>query len=57
MCSKWFAKALGNEGLYKLLDGFNDKSCYVKTIFGYCDGEVTKLFEGVTHGMMVAPRG
>ena len=34
---KWFFKKCGNNGLYKLLDGFEDKSAIAQCIIGYCD--------------------
>ena len=36
---KWFLKALGHEGLPKMLAGFDDKSAYAQCIFAYSPGE------------------
>ena len=36
---KWFLKALGPEGLPKMLAGFDDKSAYAQCIFAYSPGE------------------
>ena len=51
---KWFLKELGPSGLYKILSGWEDKSGYAISIFGYADGTKDsngeyniKLFEGM----------
>ena len=31
---------MGPEGISKLLDGFEDKSAYAQTIFGYMSSEI-----------------
>ncbi|KAJ1679993.1 nucleoside triphosphate pyrophosphohydrolase ham1 [Spiromyces aspiralis] len=56
---KWFLKELKPEGLYKMLDGFSDKSGYALCTFAYCagPGHDPILFEGKTPGTIVAPRG
>ena len=36
---KWFLKALGHEGLPRMLAGFDDKSAYAQCIFAYSPGE------------------
>lgn len=50
-CSKWFLSSIGPEGLSRLLDGFEDKSAYAQTIFGYMAPELTEpiLFIGRTN--------
>ena len=44
-----FLEALKPEGLYKLLDGFNDKSAYSLCTFAYCEGpkKEVEIFEGI----------
>eukprot|EP00744_Colponema_vietnamica_P010799 GILI01015222.1.p1 GENE.GILI01015222.1~~GILI01015222.1.p1 ORF type:complete len:208 (-),score=12.72 GILI01015222.1:36-638(-) len=55
---KWFLGAMGNEGLPKLLAGFEDKSAYASCIFTLCVDESTVLhFEGRCNGRIVSPRG
>jgi len=56
---KWFLKKLGPDGLHKMLGSYEDKSAYAQTIFGYCEGpgKPVKLFNGVTNGSIVIPRG
>ena len=43
-----FLEALKPEGLYKLLDGFDDKSAYSLCTFAYCEGtgKPVELFQG-----------
>ena len=43
-----FLEALKPEGLYKLLDGFDDKSAYSLCTFAYCEGtgSPVELFQG-----------
>ena len=36
---KWFLKALGHEGLPRMLAGFDDKSAYAQCVFAYSPGE------------------
>lgn len=53
---------IGPEGLYKILDGWEDKSAEAVCTFAYSPG-VTKtedeviLFQGKTEGNIVSPRG
>jgi inosine triphosphate pyrophosphatase len=56
---KWFLKELGPDGLYKLLDSFENKSAYALCTFAYCEGpgKDVILFEGRTNGHIVSPRG
>ncbi|XP_037028649.1 inosine triphosphate pyrophosphatase-like [Bradysia coprophila] len=56
---KWFVQRLGPEGLYTLLEGWDDKSAQAICTFAYApcaDGEVI-LFQGITEGHIVYPRG
>eukprot|EP01116_Phalansterium_solitarium_P023198 TRINITY_DN8003_c0_g1_i1.p2 TRINITY_DN8003_c0_g1~~TRINITY_DN8003_c0_g1_i1.p2 ORF type:complete len:211 (-),score=75.26 TRINITY_DN8003_c0_g1_i1:135-767(-) len=56
---KWFLEKLGNEGLNKLLVGFEDKSAYAMCIFAFAWGpdEEPIVFCGRTEGKIVMPRG
>lgn len=56
---KWFFEKVGNEGLYKMLEGFEDKSGYAQCIFTFCAGpeSVPVTFVGRTYGKIVKPRG
>lgn len=56
---KWFLEKLGPEGLHKLLAGFEDKTAQAICTFAYSKGENSEviLFQGITHGTIVAPRG
>lgn len=56
---KWFLEKLQPEGLYKLLDGWEDKSAEAVCTFAYTDNENEKviLFQGRTEGDIVFPRG
>ncbi|KZS91298.1 Ham1-like protein [Sistotremastrum niveocremeum HHB9708] len=56
---KDFLTKLGNEGLFKLLSGFEDKGATALCTFAYSAGPGTEpiLFEGRTEGRIVPPRG
>lgn len=56
---KMFLEKLGLDGLYKLLEGFEDKSAYALCYYAYCagPGKETVLFCGKTDGTIVQPRG
>lgn len=57
---KWFLKAVGPEGLHKMLAGFEDKSAYALCTFGFCTGEPdaeVHVFPGRCDGTIVAPKG
>lgn len=56
---KWFLERLGPEGLYKLLEGWDDKSAQAVCTFAYTSnaGEEVVLFQGITEGNIVLPRG
>ena len=57
--SKFFLKKLGLEGLNTLLAGFEDKTGEAKCIFALrmSPSAEVRLFEGVTKGTVVPPRG
>jgi inosine triphosphate pyrophosphatase len=51
-CSrKWFLKKLGNEGLLKMLDGFEDKSAFALCCFAFSPGndKAPILFNGIVN--------
>ncbi|CAG9800779.1 unnamed protein product [Chironomus riparius] len=54
-----FLEKLGPENLYKLLDGFEDKTANAICTLGFCRDQHSEvvLFQGVTEGTIVAPRG
>ena len=57
---KDFYKAMKNEGLYKLLEAFEDKSAVAQCIIAYIDEEHKDkplLFPGRTPGCIVKPTG
>lgn len=55
---KWFLADLKNEGLCKLLDGYQDRSATALVCFGLYDGHELKIFEGEREGVIAAsPRG
>ncbi|EFN69846.1 Inosine triphosphate pyrophosphatase [Camponotus floridanus] len=56
---KWFLERLGPEGLYKMLDGWEDKSAEAVCTFAYCSGTDARvfIFQGRTQGTIVSPRG
>jgi inosine triphosphate pyrophosphatase len=56
--AKWFVKAIGIEGIYKLTETFKSTSATARTLIGYADeaGNV-HFFEGSISGMLVPPRG
>ena len=57
---KWFLDKLKPEGIYKMLNGWEDKSAYALCTFAYSSGcpcDEIVLFRGVTYGKIVEPRG
>lgn len=55
---KWFMKTVGNDGLFKMAEAFDNYGAEAKTIIGYTDGSgAIKFFEGAFRGTIVAPRG
>lgn len=52
--------SLGNEGLVKMLAGFEDKTAEAVCTLAYCAGgpiDPVVLFQGKTQGRIVMPRG
>lgn len=56
---KWFLKAVGPEGLAKMVEPFEDKTGYAQCIIAYMapDLKEPELFIGRTPGKIVEPRG
>jgi len=54
---KWFLDSCKHEGLNRILNGFDDKSCYALTVVAYFDGQEIHVFEGRTAGKVVPARG
>jgi len=55
---KWFLTELGNDGLCKLLNNYEDRSCTAEVLFGLYDGEKLSTFHGLAHGSVAdSPRG
>jgi non-canonical purine NTP pyrophosphatase (RdgB/HAM1 family) len=55
---KWFLKTIGNEGLFKLVQGFGNPTAQAKTMIGYAkSADDIHYFEGIIEGTVVAPRG
>lgn len=55
---KWFMKALDNEGVYKLIENFENKKVEAKVILGLSlEGGEIEFFEGAISGSIVSPRG
>lgn len=57
---KWFLDKLGPEGLYQMLNGWEDKTAEAVCTFAYCSGKLEDpvlLFQGKTQGTIVSPRG
>ena len=56
---KWFVDRLGNEGLYRLLDPYADKSAFCQCVLGFSPGPGAEpsLFIGRTDGTIVEPCG
>ncbi len=55
---KWFLLELGNEGLCRLLNGYNSRLATATVIYGYYDGIEVKMFSGSMNGVISeSPRG
>lgn len=56
--TKWFIKAIGADGLYKLAESFAVTKAQAQTTIGYrnATGE-TQFFTGLVEGKIVSPRG
>ena len=55
---KHFIERLGLKNVYKLLDGFEDKSAKAVAMIGYCEpGKEPVIIKGDINGTIVMPRG
>lgn len=55
---KWFLEALDNEGIARLLDGYEDRSAVAETCFALCDENGVTLFKAERKGTIAeTPRG
>ncbi len=55
---KWFLTELGNEGLCKILNSYEDRSAFAEVCFGLYNGINLKIFEGQAYGTIAfSPRG
>lgn len=55
---KWFLETLGNDGLCKLLDSFDNREAYAEVMFGIYDGKEVHTFLGSMEGTIAeSPRG
>ena len=56
---KDFLTNVGREGLYKMVEGFEDRSAYAQCTFAFCRGKGHEpvVFVGRCEGEIVAPRG
>ena len=56
--TSWFMDTVGNEGLIRMLDGFDNRQATVKTAIGYCDSSGARAFVGEVRGFIARePRG
>ena len=51
---KWFLDTLGNVGLCKLLDTFEDRSAFAEVEFAICDGSEVHIFSGSMEGSIAS---
>ncbi|HUC87477.1 MAG TPA: non-canonical purine NTP pyrophosphatase [Candidatus Saccharimonadales bacterium] len=55
---KWFLSELGNEGLCKFLDGYQDRTATATVLYGLYDGTRLRTFAGEVEGSIAdRPRG
>lgn len=55
---KWFMKTLDNEGLFEIVNNFENKKALAKVIVGVCfQNNHVEFFEGSISGTIVSPRG
>lgn len=55
---KWFLESIGNKGLCKLVDGYNNRQATAVVMLGYYDGQVLKIFQEKLEGEVAeTPRG
>ena len=56
---KDFMNSVGNDGLWKMIQNFEDRSGYAQCIFAFCEGPQAEpmVFTGRLDGQIVEPRG
>jgi len=55
---KWFLKTIGNGGLFRMAESFDNYNAEAKTIIGYAeDPQNIHYFDGSIKGKIVAPKG
>jgi non-canonical purine NTP pyrophosphatase (RdgB/HAM1 family) len=55
---KWFFESVGNEGLCKILNGYQSRAAKAETCFALCDETGVHLFKGACEGRVPdSPRG
>lgn len=55
---KWFLAELDNDGLCKILNGYQDRTAIAEVLFGYYDGEILLTFYGKANGSIAnTPKG
>ncbi len=55
---KWFMKTIGNEGLVKIAESFENKKASAKVVIGNSnENDSVEYFEGSIDGEIVKPRG
>lgn len=55
---KWFFESVGNNGLCKMLDGYENRLAVAETCFALCDENGVHLFKGTYKGRVADfPRG
>jgi inosine triphosphate pyrophosphatase len=54
---KWFLTSIGNDGLVKLLAGYDNKRANAVCNIAYYDGTIIHIFKGVVKGTIVESRG
>lgn len=47
---KWFLQEIGNEGMLRMLQGFDDRRATARIMYGLYDGTVLHTFSGETQG-------
>lgn len=54
----WFLDSVGNDGLCRMLDGFEERGATAETCLGYFDGHEFRSFSGTLQGTIARqPRG
>ena len=55
---KWFLNTVGNDGITRMLEPFDDKTAYAQVIVGLASRDIEPVFfEGRVDGRIIPPRG